>query len=116
MSDPSGNQSTRDDNGIQRLNLLGEELPVRISESGVEAREAIELVERNIESLRENSSPPSNLQLALLCALNLAGELLELQRQSQQERLSNSTADQMRSLTERIENLLNEDEPSESSG
>jgi cell division protein ZapA (FtsZ GTPase activity inhibitor) len=93
---------------VERITILGEELPVRVTDSDGVAREAVELVEDKLQSIQEGSNPPSNLQLALLSSLNLAGELVKKRREHEEDTLSPETSDRLRSLSARLENLLAE--------
>lgn len=99
MSDPSD---------VERLTILGEELPVRISDSDGVAHEALKLLEQKIESIREGSNPPSNLKLALLSSLNLAGELVKERKNPNEETLSEETTQRLNQLSDRLDKLLSE--------
>lgn len=94
------------DRELERITILGEELPVRVTDSDGVAHEAVELVQKKIQSIQEGSDPPSNLQLALLSSLNLAGELVQTRRENEEDSLSEETADRLRSLSARLEELL----------
>lgn len=95
-----------DDQQVERITILGEEIPVRIADTDGVAREAVNLVEEKVQSIQEGSNSPSNLQVALLSSLNIAGEYIKQKRETQEQQLSESTADRLRSLSDRIENLL----------
>lgn len=97
-----------DSSEVERLTILGEELPVRISDTDGVAREALELVEEKIESIRQGSNPPSNLKLALLSSLNLAGELVKEKTNPQEDTLSEETAQRLNQLSDRLDKLLSE--------
>lgn len=90
---------------VKKLSLLGEEIPVRVSDSD-EAREAYSIVKEKIESIREQSKSPSNLQLALLCSLNLAGELLNTEERIEENQLSDQLLSQIEELSREIEETL----------
>lgn len=94
-----------DSDDVQKINLLGEELPVRVSDSD-NAREAYRMVKEKIDSIRDQSNSPSNLQLALLSSLNLAGELLEREEEAQENQLSGQLLDRIESLTNDIDEAL----------
>lgn len=94
---------------VQKISLLGEELPVRVSDSD-HAREAYTMVKDKLDSIRERSNSPSNLQLALLCSLNIAGELLAKEEKVEETQLSDPLVDRIKSLTDEInESLSNSD-------
>lgn len=97
-----------DSDDVQKLSLLGEEIPVRVSDSE-EAREAYSMVKDKIEAIREQSNSPSNLQLALLCSLNLAGELLTTEEEVQDNQLSDELQQRIESLTDDIDATLASD-------
>lgn len=90
---------------VQKLSLLGEEIPVRVSDSD-EAREAYTIVKDKIESIRQQSKSPSNLQLALLCSLNLAGELLNTEEQVEENQLSDDLLSELEDLSREINETL----------
>jgi len=97
------------DRDVENIKILGEELPVRVTDSDDVAQKAVELVQEKIESIQESSNPPSNLQLALLSSLNLAGELVQTRRENEEDSLSEETVDRLRSLSTRLEELLTEE-------
>ncbi len=97
------------DRDVERITILGEELPVRVTDSDGVAHEALDLVREKIESIQEGSDPPSNLQLALLSSLNLAGELVQTKRKNEEDSLSEESADRLRSLSARLEDLMAEE-------
>ncbi len=95
-----------DPDQVERLTLLGEELPVRVSEEDDLARQAVKLVREKLDSVGEGSGSPSDLQAALLSSLNLAGDLVRKRRKDRKQHLSEDTTDRVRNLTERIDELL----------
>jgi cell division protein ZapA (FtsZ GTPase activity inhibitor) len=98
-----------DSNDVERLTILGEELPVRISEEDQLARKAMNLVKDKLDTVEENADSPSNLQRALLSSLNLAGDLVRERRESKDQNLSGETTNRIRNLSERIDDLLAQD-------
>jgi cell division protein ZapA (FtsZ GTPase activity inhibitor) len=98
-----------DSNNVERLTILGEELPVRISEEDQLARQALNLVQDKLDTVEENADSPSNLQRALLSSLNLAGDLVRERRESKDQNLSGDTTNRIRKLSERIDDLLAQD-------
>ncbi|MFB6344530.1 MAG: cell division protein ZapA [bacterium] len=94
---------------VQKLSLLGEELPVKVSDSD-NAREAYSIVKEKLNSIRDQSNSPSNVQLALLCSLNLAGELLSTEKEAEKNQLSDSVIDRIKTLTDDINEVLSQND------
>lgn len=94
-----------DNDDVQKINLLGEELPVRVADSE-HAREAYKMVQEKIDSIRDQSNSPTNLQLALLCSLNIAGELIQSREDTEDQRLPDQLRSRVVELTGEIEQTL----------
>lgn len=60
------------------LNVLGKTLVIKSDESEEYVREVEDFLHEKIAEVRENTKAVGNLDLALLVALNVAGELIKM--------------------------------------
>lgn len=91
------------------LEVLGETLTVKSSgETGV-TREAIERLEEKIQGIQESSHDASDMEISLLAALNLAGELVRLERASESVELAPDLDDRIRTTRDLVDQFLDGD-------
>ncbi len=98
----------------KKFSLLGTQLPIRARENEDLTEEAFQRVKEGVKTLEERSENASNLQIALLTALNLAGELIRREESSPPGNLSKETFARIKNLTDKINNVKgvkNDDTP-----
>lgn len=96
----------------KQFTLLGETLPIRTHQDPELAEDAFHRVEKRLESLQERSGEPSSIQLALLVALNLAGDLIRMEQQLSDQHLSSETRERLDAIRQRLRQLLPEEQTS----
>ncbi len=89
----------------KKFSLLGTQLPIRAREEEELTEEAFRRVKEGVEALKKQSESASNLQIALLTALNLAGELIRREEESPPGNLSPETFDRIKKLKGEIDQL-----------
>ncbi len=90
------------------VELLGVDIPVKTGENPELIDRSLELVEEKIESIETKAPQASRLQVALLTALNLAGELTAAQIEDQPEGLSDELLNRFEQVQQKL-NSLEED-------
>jgi cell division protein ZapA len=88
-----GSQSTR-------VTILGDEYPVRGDVDDATTRRVVEYVNQKAEEIREKSATFDKLKVAILSALNIAGELFEYRTRN------DSVMQQLETLEHRAEKLV----------
>ncbi|MCK4738528.1 MAG: cell division protein ZapA [Deltaproteobacteria bacterium] len=79
------------------LNILGKRLAIKSDKSEEHVREVEQLLSEKIAEIRESSNAVATLDLALLAALNITGELIEAKK------LLEAIEERSEELTRRIE-------------
>ncbi len=87
------------------VSIMGREIPIRTEVASEQVREASLMVSHMVERVREGGSVRDPLQVALLAALNLAGELL-VEREQGTEEVGDRLEALNRRLTEELEGGL----------
>ena len=90
------------------VSLMGREIPIRTEAASEQVREASLMVSHMVERVREGGAVRDPLQVALLAALNLAGELLVERGQGEQE-----MDERIEALNRRLSEELERDFPGE---
>lgn len=83
-----------------RVTILGDEYPVRGDVDGVTTRTVVDYVNQKIEEVRGKSATFDKLKVAILSALNIAGELFEYRSRN------DSAEQQLMELTQSAEELV----------
>lgn len=88
-----------------RFSLLNTTVPVKTTDDEELAEEAFQRVKENVQSIKERTNRASKKQIALLSALNLAGELIQQEENSTSFSLSDKTRNRMKKLKKEIEKV-----------
>ncbi len=87
----------------RRIELLGEKLPLKVKADSELVNRSLEIVRERITAVEETAPQANELQIALLVALNLAGELSTRERQSTPAGLSEKTLQQLERVSRRLQ-------------
>jgi cell division protein ZapA (FtsZ GTPase activity inhibitor) len=92
---------------VVELMILGQRLVIKSDEDGEYIRKVEEYLNTKIREVREKTKAVATLDLALLVALNVTGELLKAKEdldsiESRSEELSRQIADSLRQVTARM--------------
>lgn len=99
-----------DSEDVKHLRLLGETLPIKAGGDDELLHEAYELVEEQLETIDNKRSISSSLKQALLCSINLAGELIKLRRSPGKTGLQPETVKRIEDLRDQLQTLQGNDQ------
>jgi cell division protein ZapA len=88
--------------GLQstRVTILGDEYPVRGDVDNATTRRVVDYVNQKVDEVRGKSATYDKLKVAILSALNIAGELFEYRSRH------DSLGQQMKQLEQKAEQLV----------
>lgn len=96
---------TENSDEVNHLRLMGETLPIKSQEDNDLLHEAHNLVQERLDSIGENRTISSSLKKALLCSMNLAGELIKLEKIPGKTGLQPETIERIEYLQDQIQKL-----------
>ncbi len=89
----------------ESIELLGVELPTRTSDDPELVEQSVKLVQEKIEAIEESASGASRMQIALLSALNLAGEVISRDRESTPPGISEKTIERLEAVHQQLKEV-----------
>ncbi len=89
----------------QKFVLLGTKIPVKTSKDDKLLIEAFNRVKEKIEAIDEQASQASKMQVTLLAAMNLAGELIEREKKDVPAEISQQIRQRVEDLTLKLKQL-----------
>lgn len=90
--------------GSKKIQIYGKTYSLKSSSSEVDAEEVAAYVDSRMKELANARNKTSTLDLAILAALNIAQELLELKKQSEEKR--NAEDEKIRQLVAALDKEL----------
>ncbi len=90
------------------LEVLGEELTIRSRGDAEVTREAIARLEEKVSGIQDAASDASDLQISLLAALNLAGELVRAEDRAGASNLSEDLEARIETTRDTVLQFLDE--------
>lgn len=90
--------------GSKKIQIYGKTYSLKSSSSEVDAEEVAAYVDSRMKELANARNKTSTLDLAILAALNIAQELLELKKQSEEK--SNAEDEKIRQLVAALDKEL----------
>lgn len=89
----------------QKFVLLGTKIPVKTSKDDKLLIEAFDRVKEKISTIDEQASQASKMQVALLAAMNLAGELIEQEKKDVPAEISPRIRQRVKDITLKLKQL-----------
>lgn len=98
---------------VTRVNIFGREYTIRGAGSPAYISEIAHYVDMKMRQMTDNATLASEAKVAIFAALNIADELY--QKREQHEELDENQSVELTHLTDRIEQILSETNPSPAS-
>lgn len=98
-----------DETDRQTVTILGERLPVKVTSEDSNTRKAITRLREQIKSIRDQAPEATRLQIALLSALNLAGNVIQAENEPKTTGLSDETLDRFSQLEEQMRSMMDDE-------
>ena len=96
-----------DSGRVVKVTIFGESYPIRARvEDEAYVRTIAQFVDSKMKEIDETMKPSSNMKVAILTALNIADELMSLQKERDQ--LNLTYQDRIRSVSDALEKVLAE--------
>ncbi|MGM0380623.1 MAG: cell division protein ZapA [bacterium] len=90
------------DEAKKKFSLLGTEIPVKTRDHDDLTDQAFRRVKQGVKTLKKHSDNATKMQVALLTALNMAGELIRMEENTPPTKLSKDTFDRIKDINNQL--------------